>query len=244
MTEPSPFPNWVPQVTLGSRILIVGSSGGIGKAVVEMLGDGPECFIGAHHFSASPSQPPSPKQRLVNLKKDLKSEAACTELIDEFIAETGGIDALVVLCGAISNAHFMDISQQQWESDLLLNLSAPFYLSRHALKHMNRGRILLMGTESALHGGGPTSLAYAVAKRGIECLVQALAKEGAKKGNLVNGVRPGYIRSGTHERWKNATEEDLARRAEMVPLKRAGTTQEVAALILFLLSDWAQFLTG
>jgi NAD(P)-dependent dehydrogenase (short-subunit alcohol dehydrogenase family) len=106
------------------------------------------------------------------------------------------------------------------------------------------GSIVLTGTESALHGGSPTSFPYGVAKRGIECLVQGLAREGAPHGVTVNGVRPGFIASGFHERWLGKSPAALANRAAMVPMQRAGTPEEVAALITYLLSDWARYITG
>ena len=105
-------------------------------------------------------------------------------------------------------------------------------------------RIVLNGTESSLHGGSPTSFPYGISKRGTECMVQGLAREGANLGILVNGVRFGYITSGFHERWQGKTLGQLEERAEMVPLKRGGHPLEAAALITYLLSGWSRFITG
>ena len=103
---------------------------------------------------------------------------------------------------------------------------------------------MLNGTESALHGGSPTSFPYSIAKRGTEAMVQGLAREGAPHGVLVNGVRLGYIKSGFHQRWHDRSPEQMAERAELVPLKRGGEPDEAAALIIYLLSGWSAFLTG
>ena len=140
------------------------------------------------------------------------------------------------------------MSEADWESEIPLNLNHPFFLARTAMRKMKEqktgGRIVLTGTESALHGGSAQSFPYAVAKRGTECMVQGLAREGAPSDILVNGVRLGFIASGFHERWHDKTEADMKERADMVPLKRGGHPEEVAALVIYLLSDWAGFITG
>ena len=131
---------------------------------------------------------------------------------------------------------------------MAVNLNQPFYRARAAMAHLkkqgNGGRILLTGTESALHGGSAQSFPYAIAKRGTECMVQELAREGAPDGILVNCLRFGFIMSGFHQRWHAKTDEDLEKRAQMVPLKRGGDPDEAAAWMICLLSGWAGFITG
>ena len=106
------------------------------------------------------------------------------------------------------------------------------------------GKIVLTGTESSLHGGSQISMPYAIAKRGTECLVQGLAREGAPHNILVNGLRLGYFESGFHQRWHNKTKVEMQERAKLVPLKRGGDPIEAAAMILYLLSGYGDFITG
>lgn len=236
-------PDWAPQVAPGSRILITGATGGLGRALVDMLLEGPDCVIGAHgNTQVFDHDDPC----IIPLQKSFETEADCRALVNEFAQAAGGIDALVVLSGAIRfSGHWKDMEGADWEREMAINLNQPFYLARAAMAHMvGGGRILLTGTESALHGGSPTSFPYAVAKRGTECMVQGLAREGAPDGILVNGVRFGYIESGFHQRWHARTPEQMAERAELVPLKRGGHVDEAAALMTYLLSGWAGFITG
>ncbi len=239
-------PGWVPAPEPGARVLVTGASGGLGRALVEMLLESDGGTVGAHGAS---NQHPSRDERVIHLTKTFETEADCTALIDDFVGKAGGIDALVVLSGAIHfSGHWKDMPAEDWERDIAVNLNQPFYLARAAMARMKDqgrgGRILLTGTESALHGGSEASFPYAVAKRGTECLVQGLAREGAPDGILVNGLRFGYITSGFHQRWHGKTDEDMRKRADMVPLKRGGDPDEAAALMVYLLSGWSRFITG
>jgi NAD(P)-dependent dehydrogenase (short-subunit alcohol dehydrogenase family) len=241
---PFTSPDWRPQVTPGTRVLITGASGGLGQALVNMLLEGPDCVIGAHGAN---NRNPSDDERVIHLARTFENEGDCAAVVDEFADKAGGIDALVVLSGGIHfTGHWKGMPAEDWEKDIAVNLNQPFYLARAAMARMKTagGRILLTGTESALHGGSEQSFPYAIAKRGTECMVQGLAREGAPDGILVNGVRFGYIASGFHQRWHGKTESDMKERANMVPLKRGGHPQEAAALMIYLLSGWAGFITG
>ncbi len=239
-------PDWVPKVRDGSRILVTGASGGIGRCLVDMLVAGSDCIVGAH----GTNKDNLPVGRgIIPIIRRFDDEADCIAAVDSFIAEAGGIDALVVLSGGLHfSGHWKDMPSHLWQRDIDLNISQPFYLARRALLAMREqqsgGRVLLTGTESAIHGGSAASFPYAIAKRGTECMVQGLAREGAPDGILVNGLRLGYIKSGFHQRWHARTDEEMQQRAELVPLKRGGDVAEAAALMIYLMSDWASFITG
>ena len=179
----TPFtkPNWVPALEPGMRVLIAGASGGLGRALVDMLVEGSDCVIGAHGASQEVARS---DERIIPLRRTFEGDADCVALIDEFAEKAGGMDALVVLSGAIHfSGHWQEIPEADWQRDMAVNLSQPFFLARATMARMkdqgSGGRILLTGTESALHGGSAQSLPYAIAKRGTECLVEGLAREGA-----------------------------------------------------------------
>lgn len=239
-------PDWQPKAAPGSRILIIGASGGLGRALAKMLLSGSDCVIGGH---GATNEPDADDPRVIPLKREFSSDADCVAVVDQFCEKAGGLDALVVLSGGIHfSGHWRDMPAEDWERDFAVNLNQPFYLARAAMTRMKQqgtsGRIILNGTESALHGGSAESFPYAIAKHGIECMVQGLAREGAPDNILVNGVRLGCIASGFHQRWHGKTEAEMRDRVQLIPLKRAGHPDEVAALIVYLLSDWAGFITG
>jgi 3-oxoacyl-[acyl-carrier protein] reductase len=243
------LPSWTPRLASGTRILVTGATGGLGRALVGMIAaDSDAACIGAHGGSQTfESETDDP--RIVPIVALLDGAESCERVVGEFVERAGGIEALCVLSGGIHySGHWKSMPEADWNHDIDLNLNVPFYLARAAMAAMTRqgtgGSILLTGTESALHGGSPSSFPYAVAKRGTEAMVQGLAREGAPAGVLVNGVRLGYIASGFHQRWHGRTAEDMAERAELVPLKRGGDPREAAALMVYLMSGWARFITG
>lgn len=229
----------------GKKILIAGASSDMAVELNEMLLER-GAQVGLHYNNnkeALKKYKDNPKAVLI--QKDLNSAKACYELVDEFKDWSGGIDYLVQLTGGVEAAlHWEELGEEDWSKDLNSNLVLPFFLAQRAVSYMKDGggRIVLMGTASASHGGGATSMVYGIAKAGVECMVKGLAKDCAKYNILVNGVAPGFIKTRFHTETK--TEEQLHDRASMVPLKRAGTTKEVAAAIVFLLSEDAGYITG
>jgi 3-oxoacyl-[acyl-carrier protein] reductase len=247
MTNSFTQPKWVPSVEPGMRILITGASGGLGQALVDMLLQGSDCVIGTH--GATKECPAADGRKVISMVQPFKTEGDCVSIVEEFASKAGSIDALVCMSGRIHfSGHWKDMPATDWQQDMDVNLNQPFYLARAAMALMKEqdsgGRIVLNGTESALHGGSSHSFPYAIAKRGTECLVEGLAREGAPHNILTNGIRLGCIASGFHERWHDKTERDMAERIDLIPLKRAGQPDEVAALIIYLLSGWAGFMTG
>lgn len=227
------------------KTLVVGASSGIGQVFINEF-RGSCNFLGCHYSSGEKFT----DSDLIGIKKKITNADDCHQLVDEYCDRAGGIDALVILIGGISNyAHWLELAEEDWNNDIFLNLSAPFFLAQRALQNMKKysndgGSIVFFSTESAIHGGGAKSLGYGVAKRGIECLVQGVAREAAKSNITVNAIRPGFIESGFHERWQGANQNSIKERINLIPLKRGGTPEEVSFLIRYLISSQARYITG
>lgn len=232
----------------GKRILVVGASSDMAFSLNGMLIKG-GASVGLHYNkNASALKEYEENSRIKKFQKNLDSSSLCYGLVDEFVAWAGGIDCLIQLSGDILEpVHWEKLSEKHWHYDLNANLLIPFFLAQRAIKHMKDeggGRIILMSTASASHGGGSTSLAYGVSKAGVECMVKGLARDCAKYNILVNSIAPGFIKTKFHTKRMLRTEAQLEERVNIIPLKRAGTTEEIAGTILFLLSEYSAYITG
>ena len=237
---------------VGSRILVAGASSDIGSAVLRLLAESP-ARIGAHYFSNRDAISDLAEgcgldeTRLLPLQSDISTQASCHALVDSFVEWAGGIDAVVQLTGDVTRpCSWKELREEEWLADLNVNLSGPFFLAQRAMRYMEDGggRIVLTSTASAQHGGGATSMAYGVAKAGVECLTKGLAREGARHTILVNAVAPGFINTKFHTARMKRDEIQLAERAELVPLRRPGTPGDVASMIIYLLSEGGSYITG
>ncbi len=229
------------------KILVSGASSDLAVSLVEILYYS-EAIMGFHYNTNEKALLKyTENYRVKKFHKKLISDISCYELVDNFAEWAGGIDCLVQLTGDIKRpVHWENLSYDDWMYDLSINLVTPFFLAQRAVSYMKEsgGRIVLTSTASAAHGGGSTSLAYGTSKAGVECIVKGLARDCAKFNILVNAIAPGFIQTKFHTGKMNKTAEQLEERIKLIPLKRAGTTQEIAGTILFLLSEYSAYITG
>ncbi len=231
----------------GKKILVIGASSDIAVDLNQMLYQS-GATIGLHYNkNAKALLKYSENARIKKFQKNLISSRSCFELVDDFVSWAKGIDYLLQLSGDIKKSiHWEGLTKEEWDYDLNINLIMPFFLVQRAVSYMKGkgGRIILMSTASASHGGSPTSLAYGIAKAGIECMVKGLAKDCAKYNILINALAPGFILTKFHTEKMKRTKEQLEERIKLIPLKRSGSTKEFAGVAMFLLSENASYITG
>jgi 3-oxoacyl-[acyl-carrier protein] reductase len=224
----------------GTRILVAGASGGLGREVVRQL-EAHDVVVGAHYHT---NRDALDGLRAETFQADLSSADGARGLLDAFVAFAGGIDVLIQLSGDLHRpAAWDELDEAGWRHDLDVNLTAPFLCTQAAfriMKPQGGGRIINVASIAAQR----VSIAYGVAKAGIAFLAKALARVGAPDGILVNAVAPGLIDTPFHVERAQRTQEQLRERAALVPLERAGTPAEVAALVLFLAGSESSYITG
>lgn len=227
------------------RALVTGGSGAIGAAICHRLAQD-----GLHVIVHGNANLKLAEAVAADIKKHGGSaETACFDVTDERVTriavdkliETGTIQVLVNNAGIHEDATMAGMSADQWRRVIDVSLHGFFNVTQPLLLSMLRtrwGRIINVSSVSAVMGNrGQTN--YAAAKAGLHGATKSLAIEVASRGVTVNAVAPGIIESKMTGEHFNA--EDIAR---MVPLKRAGSPEEVAHLVSYLASPAAAYITG
>jgi len=229
----------------GKRALITGASGALGAAMAERLArDGATVLLHAN------SRPEAVEQlaasitaaggkaecHVFDLCSDEAAAAACARIL-----EGGPVQILVNNAGVHDDAVLPGMRADQWHKVIDVSLNGFFRVTQPLLLPMMRtrwGRILNISSVAAI-AGNRGQVNYAAAKGALNSATKALSLEVASRGVTVNAIAPGIIASPMAD-----AVFDPAVINQMVPVKRAGTPQEVAALAAFLASDEAAYITG
>lgn len=183
------------------------------------------------------------------LKADVGSETDVLAMFEAVEDRFGGLDALVNNAGVVDSLSRVDeMSFARLERMMRINVIGPMLCAREAVKRMSTrnggkgGAIVNLSSIAARLGGAGQYIDYAASKNAINAFTVGLAREVAEEGVRVNAVSPGIIDTEIHA---SGGQPDRAERMrKVVPMQRAGTAEEVAAAILWLVSDEASYTTG
>ena len=240
--QPVPEP---PRPAANSRsVLISGGDRGIGAAAARRFYHAGYRVAVLYHSNAGAAAALEKElPGLAAVQCDVASRASCEAAFHTVEQMLGRVDVLVSNAGIAQQKLFTDITPEEWQRMLDVNLTGAFHLCQLALPGMIRrkaGRIL---TVSSMWGqtGGSCEVHYSAAKAGLIGLTKALAKEEGPSGITVNCVAPGVIDTDMMAAF---TAEDKAALAEETPVGRLGTADEVAKLLVFLAGEDAGYITG
>lgn len=237
----------------GRRALVTGGGAGIGAAIARALGS-----VGADvailYFSSGKDGAMGVVDELkamgrtaVAYAADLTDSAAATDVVNQVAKDLGGLDIVVNNAGhLIGRAATAEMSDEHWDRVMSVNTSTGFYVTRAAIPYLNNssaGRVVFMSSLAAENGGGAGSVAYAAGKATLIGMCRGLAKELAGDSITVNAIAPGFIgETSFHETFTAPELQETI--ISGIPLKRAGTVEDVAGATLFLASDLASYVTG
>jgi 3-oxoacyl-[acyl-carrier protein] reductase len=229
----------------GKKALVTGASRGIGRAISErFIAEGAEVWgLGTKEPEDLGDRRVKAGGRLHWISLDLANLGIVEEAIEGCVREAGGFDILVNNAGITRDNLSFRMSLEDFQKVLDVNLSAAFLVARTVGRDMIRkkkGSIINMSSVVGIHGNGGQAN-YAASKAGLIGLSKSLAQEAASRGVRVNALAPGFIAS---DMTAAMTQDARLRILEHIPLKRAGTPEDIAEAALFLASDEAAYITG
>lgn len=179
----------------------------------------------------------------IALQADLTNSSDVGAIVEKTIATYGQLDILVhVAGGLLARKTLAEMDHAFWAQVMDVNLTSLFLLTKAATPHMrDGGAIVTFSSQAGRDGGGPGSLAYATSKGAVMTFTRGLAKELGPRIR-VNAVCPGMINTTFHDTFTKP--EVRERVAGGAPLKREGTSEDVADLVAYLASDRAAYITG
>ena len=228
--------------------VITGSSRGIGKKIAETLAnEGVNVVITATNLEKASKIAEEIKSsynvETLGLEHDAKSSESCKDVIAKTIEKFGSIDILVNNAGITKDMLVIQMDDNAWNDVLSTNLSGAFYTSREAAKNMLRARKGKIINISSVIGkmGNAGQVNYAAAKAGLIGITKSMAKEFAPRNICVNAIAPGFIQTDMTDALPEDTVKGIM---SITPLKKLGTPEDVANLVLFLASDMSNYITG
>ncbi len=231
----------------GKIIVVTGGSRGIGAAVVRRAAElGAKVYI---NFRKS-------EERAIRVRDEIISKGGAAEVVQfdvademevaanlkEIIKKEGRVDGLVNNAGITLNSLLPVTSGEKIEELLRINLMGTIFCTKYAVRGMMKeGGSIVNITSVVGEMGNPGQSVYAASKGGIIGFTKAMARELAPRNIRVNAVSPGYI---TTEMTDALPEELKSEILKLIPMGRFGTPEEVADLVVFLLSDMSRYITG
>ena len=234
---------------LQDRVAIVtGAAQGIGLGVARALArEGARvaaCDLNSSALESLMSQVRSSGGQALALAMDVRRKDQIQRAVDQVLDTWGKIDLLVNNAGIYEVLPVEEISEEQWDRMLAINLKGTFLCCQAvipAMKRQGSGCIVSMASSAGKTGGTLAGAHYSVSKAGIICLTKQLARELGPHGITVNAVAPGRIDTPMIHQASDEENEVFRLRT---PLGRLGTPEDVAGAVVFLASTEASFITG
>ena len=227
-------------------VIVTGAASGIGAATARRFSaEGAQvALVDRDKPSLEAVTKDLPSDRTTHHVVDVSDSAAVTAMVSEVVARFGGLNVMVNNAGVHAGGAPDKITDDQWRKVMATDVDGVFFGCRAAIPHLTKTRGSIVNTASVSGTGGDWGMSpYNAAKGAVVNLTRALAMDLGKKGVRVNAICPTLTRTGMTADMMD-DEKLLAEFAERIPLGRVCEPEEIAAVIVFLASEDASFMTG
>jgi 3-oxoacyl-[acyl-carrier protein] reductase len=231
----------------GRVALVTGGGKGIGKAIALALGRSGVVVMVNYRSGRAGALKVAEEIRAAGseasvVRADVSTPGGAKKAVETTTRTMGRMDVLVNNVGEFLYRPVLKVRPEEWKGVIESNLNSVFYCSRQAIPQMKKrgwGRIVNIGVAGCDNiRAFPNTAPYNVAKTGALILTKTLAKELAPFGVTVNLIAPGLVDTGAH------STREIRRAEKALPMRRAATSEEIAHVVLFLVSDDASYVTG
>lgn len=230
----------------GKAILVTGGTRGIGRAIVEAAAHAGASVAFTYRSSTETAdqlvEALGGEEKALAIQADAASGEDAQRAVEAVVAKWGAIDGLVVNAGITRDGLMIRMDAQAWQDVIDTNLTGAFHVTKAAYRPMMKQRAGSIVTISSVVGvmGNAGQANYAASKAGLIGFTKSLARELSGRGVRANVVAPGYIETDMTADLGPAAEALMGQ----IPLGRLGQPEDIAAAVLFLLSDAASYVTG
>jgi len=232
----------------GKNVLITGASRGIGRAMAERFAE-EGANVGFTYLSSVEKGEALQKElsekgtTIKGYRSDASDFKAAEELVGNFVKDFGSLDVLVNNAGITRDNLLMRMSEDQWDEVMRVNLKSVFNLvkaSTRTFLQQKQGSIINVTSVVGIKGNAGQAN-YAASKAGIIGFTKSIALELGSRNIRCNAIAPGFIET---EMTEQLDEKMVAEWKNAIPLRRAGSSREVADVTVFLASDYSKYVTG
>ena len=226
--------------------IVTGGARGIGRAIVEALARKNIKVIATYNQSEEKAKRLQEELKKENIlidifKADVSKREEVKQMVNTTIKKYGKIDILINNAGIDQEKMFQDITDEDWDNIVKVNLYSAFCTTQEVIQYMLKQKSGCIINISSIYGinGGSCAVAYSATKAGMDGMTKSLAKELGPSHIRVNSIAPGYIDTDMNEKY---SKEEIEQIKEETPLERIGKPEDIAKCIEWLIED--HFTTG
>ena len=234
----------------GSKALVTGGARGNGAGIGRGLADnGADVVLsdidGEAVASAAEEIAQATGRQVSGIAGDVGDPGDAQAMVDETVSRLGGVNVLVNNAGILLGGDFLEVTLEDWNKVLQVNLTGSMLVAQAAARHMaeNGGGAITNVTSIGAEMAFPGAASYGASKGGLQMMTRTMALDLARVGVRVNAIAPGFIHTAMTEPLYT-TDEAVANIVQHVPLDRMGMPADLAGTVVYLSSDLAEYVTG